>query len=150
MSEQLIHDARSTGDSSKFVSGNGDRKKSALGSGMLYHPSTFPNAIPGSTPPRGPNKSFCKLSADRFFPTQCNHPSYTTEHCNHPRKRKMLFPAGSSATLCLALVLAVGQRALAANDWSAPCTQGKCSWDLPGDSGASGTVNIVSSCFTRA
>ncbi|KAH9991034.1 hypothetical protein BJV77DRAFT_560799 [Russula vinacea] len=54
----------------------------------------------------------------------------------------MLFPAGSSATLCLALVLAVGQRALAANDWSAPCTQGKCSWDLPGDSGASGTVNI--------
>ncbi|KAF8472221.1 hypothetical protein DFH94DRAFT_192159 [Russula ochroleuca] len=56
----------------------------------------------------------------------------------------MLFTTESSATLCfaLALVLAAGQRALAANDWFDPCTQGKCSWDLPGDSGASGTVHI--------
>ena len=75
VSEQLIHDARSTGDSSKFVSGNGDRKKSALGSGMLYHPSTFPNAIPGSTPPRGPNKSFCNYPLIASFP-----PNATTRH----------------------------------------------------------------------
>ena len=44
----------------------------------------------------------------------------------------------------LTLVLAAGQRALAVNDWSVPCTQGKCSWDVPADSGASGSVNIVS------
>lgn len=31
---------------------------------------------------------------------------------------------------------------MAVNDWSVPCTQGKCSWDLPADSGASGTVHI--------
>jgi hypothetical protein len=44
----------------------------------------------------------------------------------------------------LTLVLAAGQRALAANDWSVPCTQGKCSWDVPADTGASGSVQIVS------
>ena len=44
----------------------------------------------------------------------------------------------------LTLFLAAGQRALAVNDWSVPCTQGKCSWDLPAESGASGSVNIVS------
>ncbi|KAN0123083.1 hypothetical protein V8E52_003036 [Russula decolorans] len=42
----------------------------------------------------------------------------------------------------LTLVLAAGQRALAVNDWSVPCTQGKCSWDVPAESGASGSVNI--------
>ena len=42
------------------------------------------------------------------------------------------------------LILAVGQRALAVNDWSVPCTQGKCSWDVPANSGASGSMQIVS------
>ncbi|KAF8502657.1 hypothetical protein F5888DRAFT_1800191 [Russula emetica] len=42
----------------------------------------------------------------------------------------------------LTLVLAAGQRALAVNDWSVPCTQGKCSWDVPAESGSSGSVNI--------
>lgn len=56
----------------------------------------------------------------------------------------MLFTAELPATLCLALVLAAGQSALAVNDWSVPCTQGQCSWDLPADSSASGTVHIVS------
>ena len=51
-----------------------------------------------------------------------------------------------STTLYLVLVLAAGWRAMAANDWSVPCTQGKCSWDLPADSGASGTVHIVRLC----
>ncbi|KAH9954479.1 hypothetical protein BC827DRAFT_1272621 [Russula dissimulans] len=41
----------------------------------------------------------------------------------------------------LVFVLAA-QRALAANDWSVPCLQYQCSWDLPTDSGASGTVYI--------
>jgi len=54
----------------------------------------------------------------------------------------MPFSIKLSATLCLTLVLAAGQRALAVNDWSVPCTQGKCSWDLPADSAASGTVHI--------
>ena len=53
-----------------------------------------------------------------------------------------------SAGFCLTLVLAAGQRALAVNDWSVPCTQGKCSWDVPADSGASGSVQIVSLCST--
>jgi hypothetical protein len=48
----------------------------------------------------------------------------------------------------LTLVLATGQRALAANDWSVPCIQGKCSWDVPTDSGTSGSVQIVSLCST--
>ncbi|KAF8496243.1 hypothetical protein F5888DRAFT_418349 [Russula emetica] len=47
-----------------------------------------------------------------------------------------------SAALCLALALSSGQRALAVNDWSVPCTQGTCSWDLPAESGSSGSVNI--------
>ncbi|KAF8496249.1 hypothetical protein F5888DRAFT_1946660 [Russula emetica] len=47
-----------------------------------------------------------------------------------------------SAAFYLALVLAAGQRALAVNDWSVPCTQGTCSWDLPAESGSSGSVNI--------
>ncbi|KAF8502608.1 hypothetical protein F5888DRAFT_1607712 [Russula emetica] len=42
----------------------------------------------------------------------------------------------------LTLLLAAGQRALAVNDWSVPCTQGKCSWDLPVESNSSGSVNI--------
>ncbi|KAH9975610.1 hypothetical protein BJV77DRAFT_1164270 [Russula vinacea] len=54
----------------------------------------------------------------------------------------MTFTTKFSATLCLTLVLAAGRRALAVNDWSVPCTQGKCSWDLPADSSASGSVNI--------
>jgi len=53
----------------------------------------------------------------------------------------------SSATLYLALVLAAGQQALAANDWSIPCIQGQCSWDIPADAGASGTVHIVRLCM---
>ena len=52
-----------------------------------------------------------------------------------------------SATLYLALVLAAGQQTLAANDWSIPCIQGQCSWDIPADSGASGTMNIVRLCL---
>ena len=48
----------------------------------------------------------------------------------------------------LTLVLAAGQRALAVNDWSVPCTQGKCSWDMPAESGASGSVQVVSLCST--
>ncbi|KAF8502656.1 hypothetical protein F5888DRAFT_1110589 [Russula emetica] len=47
-----------------------------------------------------------------------------------------------SAAFYLTLVLAAGQRALAVNDWSVPCTQGKCSWDVPAESGASGSVQI--------
>jgi len=46
------------------------------------------------------------------------------------------------ATLYLPLVLAAGWPVLAVNDWSVPCTQGQCSWNLPADSGASGTVHI--------
>jgi hypothetical protein len=60
----------------------------------------------------------------------------------------MPFSIKLSAAFCLTLVLTAGQRALAVNDWSVPCTQGKCSWDLPADSGASGTVHIVSLCFS--
>ena len=47
----------------------------------------------------------------------------------------------------VALALTVGryQLVLAANDWQIPCVQGQCSWDLPSDSGASGTLQIV--CF---
>ncbi|KAF8472215.1 hypothetical protein DFH94DRAFT_655780 [Russula ochroleuca] len=54
----------------------------------------------------------------------------------------MSFTTKFSATLCLTLVLAAGRRALAVNDWSVPCTQGKCSWDLPADSSASGALHI--------
>ncbi|KAH8997662.1 hypothetical protein EDB86DRAFT_3076463 [Lactarius hatsudake] len=42
----------------------------------------------------------------------------------------------------LALTAGSRQRVLAANDWLVPCTQGRCSWDLPADSGASGTLQI--------
>lgn len=62
----------------------------------------------------------------------------------------MPFSIKPSAAFCLTLVLAVGRRALAVNDWSVPCTQGKCSWDLPADSGASGTMHIVSLLFLSA
>ena len=55
----------------------------------------------------------------------------------------------SSAMLYLYLVFATGWRAMAANDWSVPCTQGKCSWDLPAASGASGTVHIVRLCLCQ-
>ncbi|KAF8502654.1 hypothetical protein F5888DRAFT_1607718 [Russula emetica] len=54
----------------------------------------------------------------------------------------MPFSIKPSTAFYLTLVLGAGQRALAVNDWSVPCTQGKCSWDLPVDSGASGTVHI--------
>lgn len=60
----------------------------------------------------------------------------------------MPFSVKPSAAFCLIIVLVVGRRALAVNDWSVPCTQGKCSWDLPADSGASGSVQIVSLCST--
>jgi hypothetical protein len=61
----------------------------------------------------------------------------------------MPFAIKPSAAFCLTLVLAAGRLALvAANDWSVPCTQGECSWDLPVESGASGTVHIVSLCFS--
>ena len=60
----------------------------------------------------------------------------------------MPFSVKPSAAFCLALVLVAGRRVLAVNDWSVPCTQGKCAWDLPGDSGASGSVKIVSLCST--
>jgi hypothetical protein len=125
-----------------------------LGAGLQYgvSPIYVSKCHPWICPSPGPEQTLLQLSADRFFPTQLNQPSYISHipQSNHPRKHKMLFTAGSSATLCLALVLVAGQRALAANDWSAPCTQGKCSWDLPGDSGASGTVHIVRLCFTCA
>ena len=62
----------------------------------------------------------------------------------------MLFATEFPVTLCLALALAATQQALAVNDWSVPCTQGQCSWDLPADSGASGTVQIVSLRFIFA
>lgn len=54
-----------------------------------------------------------------------------------------------SVTLYLALVLAAAQQALAVNDWSIPCIQGQCSWDIPADSGASGTVKIVCCACAR-
>ena len=51
----------------------------------------------------------------------------------------------------LTLLLAAPLPALAMNDWSVPCTQGKCSWDLPTDSGASGSMLIVSMlCLCQA
>jgi hypothetical protein len=45
------------------------------------------------------------------------------------------------------LALAASQQALAVNDWSVPCIQGKCSWDIPADTGASGSLKIVSLCL---
>jgi hypothetical protein len=54
-----------------------------------------------------------------------------------------------SATLHLALILAAGWQALAVNDWSIPCTHGECSWDLPPDSGASGSIHIVRLYFCQ-
>lgn len=60
----------------------------------------------------------------------------------------MPFSIKPSTTFWLTLVLAAGRQALAVNDWSVPCTQGACSWDLPVDSVASGSVKIVSLCFT--
>ncbi|KAI9437319.1 hypothetical protein H4582DRAFT_339196 [Lactarius indigo] len=43
-----------------------------------------------------------------------------------------------------ALALTAGSRhqVQATNDWLVPCTQGQCSWDLPADSGASGTLQV--------
>ena len=45
----------------------------------------------------------------------------------------------------VALTLTVGscQLVQAANDWFVPCVQGQCAWDLPANSGASGTLQIV-------
>ncbi|KAI0276246.1 hypothetical protein BGY98DRAFT_1177851, partial [Russula aff. rugulosa BPL654] len=54
----------------------------------------------------------------------------------------MPFSAKPSAAFCLTLFLAAGQRALAVNDWSVPCTQGKCSWDVPADTGTSGSYKF--------
>ncbi|KAH9053109.1 hypothetical protein EDB87DRAFT_291780 [Lactarius vividus] len=42
----------------------------------------------------------------------------------------------------LALTAGSRQQVLAANDWLVPCTQGRCSWDLPANSGASGTLQV--------
>ena len=133
----------------------------------MQHLSTFPmsqtlNAVPlpvvpASSPPV-PEQPVCNSSRFVSFPpnssliflahlTTHHAPQSTTTYSRDP---KMPFSTGFSATLCLALVLAAGQRALAVNDWSVPCTQGQCSWDLPDDSAASGTVHIVSLRFTCA
>ncbi len=53
-----------------------------------------------------------------------------------------------STAFYLTLVFAAGQRALAVNDWTVPCIQGQCSWDLPAESGSSGSVKVVSLYFT--
>ena len=55
----------------------------------------------------------------------------------------MLFSIKLSTAL-LTLVLATPLRAQALNDWSVPCTQGVCFWDLPAESGAEGWIKIVS------
>lgn len=73
--------------------------------------------------------------------------NHATERCHGDRTCKMFFATEFPVTLCLALALAASQQALAVNDWSIPCTQGHCSWDIPADSGASGTVHIVSLRF---
>ena len=65
---------------------------------------------------------------------------------SHNYNTKALFQKPST-TLYLALILAAGWQALAVNDWFVPCTQGECSWDLPPDSGTSGSVHIVRLCF---
>ena len=44
----------------------------------------------------------------------------------------------------LTLVLATPLRAQVVNDWSIPCTQGVCSWNLPAESGTEGWIQIVS------
>ncbi len=62
----------------------------------------------------------------------------------------MPFSMKPSSAICITLVFAAGQRALAVNDWSVPCTQGKCSWDLPADSGSSGSVDVVSFVFIQS
>ncbi|KAH8983480.1 hypothetical protein EDB92DRAFT_1575878 [Lactarius akahatsu] len=57
----------------------------------------------------------------------------------------MPFSTKSSMVFYLAaLALTAGsrQRVLAANDWLVPCTQGQCSWDMPADSGSSGTLQV--------
>ncbi|KAA1475907.1 hypothetical protein DENSPDRAFT_452584 [Dentipellis sp. KUC8613] len=40
------------------------------------------------------------------------------------------------------LLSLVGMQAFAANDWSLPCTQGQCSYDLPSNSNTSATVQV--------
>ena len=59
----------------------------------------------------------------------------------------MLFATKFSTAPYLAVSLvAVGQEYLAVNvvnGRSVSCKQGQCSWDLPADSGTSGTVQIV-------
>ena len=58
----------------------------------------------------------------------------------------MHYGTKSSVMLYLvALALTVGgrQQVLAANDWLVPCVHGYCSWDLPANSSASGTLRIV-------
>ena len=62
----------------------------------------------------------------------------------------MPFSAKPSAAFCLTLVLAAGQLALAVNGYSVPCTEGKCSRDVPADTDTSGFVQSVSLCSTYA
>ncbi|TFY62936.1 hypothetical protein EVG20_g6519 [Dentipellis fragilis] len=40
------------------------------------------------------------------------------------------------------LLSLVGMQAFAANDWSVPCMQGKCSYDLPSDSSSSASLQV--------
>ena len=47
----------------------------------------------------------------------------------------------------LTLALATPLRAQVLNDWTIPCTQGVCSWNLPAESGTEGWIQIVS-CST--
>jgi hypothetical protein len=50
-----------------------------------------------------------------------------------------------STTLASALILAYTHPALAANDWSIPCTDGACEYDLiPSSNTGGGNVKIVS------
>jgi hypothetical protein len=122
--------------------------------------STFPNVQTSFPWPRlpfhpSPSKPFCNSLLLASFPPDSSSIHLTTRHApqstvTYSRRRKMSFTTKFSATLCLTLVLAAGRRALAVNDWSVPCTQGKCSWDLPADSSASGALHIVSLCFTCA
>lgn len=131
-------------------------ESSPPGNGVSFVPTFF------LTPPRA--NGFAKFCFSLFFPAE-SRPTLrsflcffcTFNHHNHIPHRivtysriiEMPFTTKFSVVLCLALVFAAsGQRALAVNDWSVPCTQGKCSWELPADSGASGTVHIVSLCFS--
>jgi hypothetical protein len=54
----------------------------------------------------------------------------------------------TTTTLTSALLLAYAHTALAANDWSVPCTDGTCEYDLAAsNTTAGGNVKIVCFCF---